>query len=136
MTPRAGWKRFNARDPLVSGTETGRRNVRNRILSYSKNIYFRLTSSYTDAANGVLAVDHKFGSIAGQTLTSKISNISVVTISFHALAALLPGTVEKLNTAERRMVQGEVAKTIIHELGVRTFLKSRFGSPSSCSNLV
>lgn len=103
------------------GTEAGRRNVRDRILSHSKNIYFRLTSSYTDPANGVLAVDHKFGSIAGQTLTSSISNISVVNIDFHALAALLPGTVEKLNTAEIRMVQGEVAKTIIHELGVRYF---------------
>ncbi|KAF7943777.1 uncharacterized protein EAE97_005847 [Botrytis byssoidea] len=121
MTPRSGWKRFNARDPLVCGTEAGRRKVRDTILSHSKNIYFRLTSSYTDPANGVLAVDHKLGSIAGQTLTSAISNISVVTISFHALAALLPGTVEKLNTAERRMVQGEVAKTIIHELGHALF---------------
>ncbi|KAF7960633.1 hypothetical protein EAE96_000308 [Botrytis aclada] len=135
FTPREGWKRFNTRDPLVYGTEIGRRNVRNKILSHSKNIYFRLTSSYTDPANGVLAVDHRLGSIAGQTITSKISNDSVVNISFHPLEALLPGTVEKLNTAERRMVQAEVAKTIIHELGhalfqqtYRTYLPNHNGN--------
>ncbi|TGO48677.1 hypothetical protein BCON_0233g00170 [Botryotinia convoluta] len=129
INPLGGWKRFSTRDPLVYGTEKGRRNVRNEILRHSKNIYFRLISSFTDPANGVLAVDHKIGSIAGQTLTSKISNDSVVTISFHPLAALLPGTVEKLNTAERRLVQGEVAKTIIHELGVyKAYLPNHNGS--------
>ncbi|EMR80476.1 hypothetical protein BcDW1_10856 [Botrytis cinerea BcDW1] len=116
-----GWKRFNTRDPLVYGTEEGRRNVRNKILSYSKNIYFRLTSSFADAASGVQAVDYQMGSVAGQTLTSKISNDSVIVVGFYALAPLLPGSVEKLNTAERRLVEGEVAKTIIHELGHALF---------------
>ncbi|CAD6442137.1 8010588e-ef91-4fb5-adf5-f8a3efb3b9b0 [Sclerotinia trifoliorum] len=113
---RRGYRRFFTRDPFVYGSEAARRNVRNKLLNFSKNIYFSLTSCFVDSTSGVKIFDASRGSIAGSTIASSIDNICVINLDFRSISALLPGTVEKLNVAERRLIHCDFAITIIHEL--------------------
>ncbi|KAF7864032.1 hypothetical protein EAF04_006997 [Stromatinia cepivora] len=120
---RTGYKRFVTRDPFVYGTEEARRNVRNKILKFSKNIYFSLTSCFVDPTSGVKTFDANLGSIAGSTLSSSIDSISVINLDFRSLTALLPGIVDKLNIAERCLIHCDFAITIIHELAHALYLQ-------------
>lgn len=113
---RRDYRRFITRHPLVYGSEEARRNVRNKLLDFSKNIYFSLTSCFTDTTSGVKLFDARLGSIAGSTIASLIDSICVINLDFRSISALLPGTVEKLNVAEKRLIHCDFAITIIHEL--------------------
>ncbi|KAG4035155.1 hypothetical protein MFRU_002g04990 [Monilinia fructicola] len=110
------YKRFFARDFTKYGSEEGRKIVRDKILEYSKHIFFRVTSSYVDAANGVeqhLVEDETTGA---STVTNLALDISVVQIALERIEPLLPGNVEKLNVAERAQMEVDATITIIHEL--------------------
>lgn len=112
------YKRFFARDFTKYGSEEGRKIVRDKILEYSKHIFFRVTSSYVDAANGVeqhLVEDETTGA---STVTNLALDISVVQIALERIEPLLPGNVEKLNVAERAQMEVDATITIIHELAV------------------
>ncbi|ESZ96997.1 hypothetical protein SBOR_2613 [Sclerotinia borealis F-4128] len=111
-----GWKRFVARNPMVHGSEESRRNVRDKILHSSKNIFFCLSSAYVDRATGVQEMEVEHGSLSAVTVTNLAHDISVVTLCLEPLEALLPGNVERLNGAERCLVQVDIATTILHEL--------------------
>ncbi|EDN96129.1 predicted protein [Sclerotinia sclerotiorum 1980 UF-70] len=127
---RRDYRRFITRHPLVYGSEEARRNVRNKLLDFSKNIYFSLTSCFTDTTSGVKLFDARLGSIAGSTIASLIDSICVINLDFRSISALLPGTVEKLNVAEKRLIHCDFAITIIHELALFGGITAGLRGPS------
>ncbi|KAB8304212.1 hypothetical protein EYC80_003630 [Monilinia laxa] len=111
-----GYQRFFTRDGTKYASETGRKNVRDKILEYSKHIFFRVTSSYVDAANGVEQYRVEDETTGASTVTDLALDISVVQMALERIEPLLPGNVEKLNVAERAQMQVDATITIIHEL--------------------